>query len=143
MSVGRICTRIVHLARPDESVRVAAQRMQQKGVGTLIVAAREGEPLGIVTDRDLVLRCLAAGLDPEQTRVEAVMSRPVIAVGEATPIEDALRRMSGRSIRRLVVTDEQGGLAGILALDDVAELLVEESESIGRLLRHRPNATED
>ena len=138
MSAGRICVRTVQVASPQESVRDAARRMREADVGTLIVVDAERRPLGVVTDRDVVLRCVAEGRDPDATAVAAVMTGPAACVGEATAIEEALRRMAAASARRLVVTDDEGRLAGILALDDVLDLLIEESEAIGRLLRRRP-----
>lgn len=137
MSVGRICVRTVYLTKPEETVRQASRRMAEADVGTLVVVDERGDPVGVVTDRDVVLRCLAADQDPDETQVAAVMTHPALCVPESMPIEDALKRMSGIPARRLVVTDEKGRLAGILALDDVVELLVEEAGAIGRLL-HRP-----
>jgi CBS domain-containing protein len=138
MSAGRICVRTVHVASAKESVREAARRMRDAGVGTLIVLDDERRPIGVVTDRDVVLRCVAETRDPEATSVATVMSAPVLCVGESTPIEEALRRMAGIPARRLPVTDDAGRLVGLLALDDVLDLLVEEAEVIGRLLRGRP-----
>ncbi len=137
MSAGSLCVRTVHVARAEESAREAARRMRDQDVGTLVVVDEKRHPLGIVTDRDLALRCLAEEGDPDTTRVGAVMTAPVACVSESTPIEEALRRMAGSSVRRLAVTDEAGQLAGLLALDDVVELLVEEAEAIGRLLQRR------
>jgi CBS domain-containing protein len=137
MTAGRICVRSVHIAEPEESVRKAARRMAEADVGTLIVVDPERNPLGVVTDRDVALRCVAKGLNPDETAVSEVMTAPVLSVYESTPIEEALRRMAGISARRLAVTDAEGHLVGILALDDVVELLVEEAESIGRLLQRR------
>jgi len=138
MSAGRICVRTVHVAAPDESVREAALRMREADVGALIVVNDERSPIGIVTDRDIALRCVAERRDPDATPVAALMTAPVHSIAEATPIEEALRRMAGLAARRLAVTDAAGHLVGILALDDVLELLVEEAEAIGRLLRRRP-----
>ncbi len=137
MSAGRICVREVHIASPDESVREAARRMRESDVGTLIVVDDKRNPMGILTDRDVALRCVAEERDPDTTPVAAVMTAPVMCVSESTPIEEALQRMAGIAARRLAVTDEDGCLAGLLALDDVVELLAEEAESIGRLLRRR------
>ena len=67
------------------------------------------------------------------------MTAPAVCVRETTPIEDALSRMLASPARRLVVTDDAGRLVGILALDDVAELLAEESGQIGRLLARLPH----
>jgi CBS domain-containing protein len=97
----------------------------------------------VLTDRDIALRCVAEGRDPETTAVAALMSAPALCVHESTPIESALARMAGAPARRLVVVDDAGQLVGILALDDVLELLAEEAASIGRLLagrrRRRPD----
>ncbi len=136
MSVGRICSRVVATATPEESVRVAARRMVRNDVGTLVVVEGGGvtRPVGLVTDRDIAIRCVAADLDPDQTPIATIMSAPVQSVGEHTPIEEAIQRMANRAIRRLVVTGDQGFLVGLLSLDDVVRLLTEEAGSIGRLL---------
>jgi CBS domain-containing protein len=112
--------------------------MREADVGTLLVVDDARRPIGVVTDRDVVLRCVAEGRDPETTALTTVMTAPVLCVLESTPIEEALRRMARIPARRLAVTDEAGRLVGILALHDVLELLVEEAEAIGRLLRRRP-----
>ena len=136
MSAGRICSRTVVLAAPDEHVADAAARMEREGVGTLVVTDDDARPLGILTDRDVALRCVGRGLDSHATEVGDVMTAPVRTVPEATPIEDALSYMASGGHRRLVVTeDDDGALAGILALADVLDLLVEEAATIGRILR--------
>ena len=142
MSAGRICSRVVVTASPNESIRVAAQHMAEKDVGTSVVVdpSRVPEAVGIITDRDLAMRCIAGRLDPDQTQISKVMTAPVQSVDEETPIEEALSRMAGAATRRLVVTGKGRSLIGILSLDDVLELLVEEAASIGRLLeKQRPN----
>lgn len=134
MSVGRICVRSVQVAEPGESVRAIAQRMAEAGTGTVVVLDADRRAVGMLTDRDIALRCVAKGLDPEVTEVASVMSQPITSVRESTPIEDALGRMLGARSRRLVVTDEASRLVGLLALDDVLALLAEEARTIGRLL---------
>lgn len=135
MSVGRICMRSVVLASPDETAADAAARMEEQGVGTLVVTDEEDRPLGILTDRDVALRCVGRGLDPFATEVEDVMTAPARTVSEDAVIEDALALMASGGHRRLVVTDDEERLIGILSVDDVLDLLVEEAESIGRILR--------
>lgn len=135
MSIGRICVRQVHVADPDESLVQAARRMRETGVGALVVVDAERRPVGILTDRDLALRCVAEGCDPARTAVGSAMTVPVATALESTPIEDGIARMSGVPARRLVVVDADDHLVGVLALDDVLELLVEEMETIGRLVR--------
>lgn len=135
MSVGRICIRSVILAGRDESVADAAMRMEREGVGTLVVTDELDRPVGILTDRDVALRCVGQGMDPTATEVADVMTAPVDTVPEDSAIEDALSLMAAAGHRRLVVTDEEDRLVGILAMDDVLDLLVEEVESIGRILQ--------
>ena len=139
MSAGRICSRVVVTALPDEFVRIAARRMAQHDVGTLVVVGGNGirEPIGIVTDRDIAVRCVADGLDPDTTPVSKVMTQPVRVIDENMPIEHAILRMAEAAARRLVVTGRKDELVGILSLDDVVGLLVEEMAPIGRLLEQQ------
>jgi CBS domain-containing protein len=125
------------VASPDEAVRAAAERMADANVGTVVVMSDDGKPMGILTDRDIALRCVAEGRDPDATDVRSVMTQPVTCVHESTAIEDALSGMTGAGARRLAVVDDEERLVGILALDDVLELLAEEFTTIGKLLRQR------
>ncbi len=135
MSVGKICTRVVATASPDETVLEVARRMDEFNVGTVPVVNASNEPVGIVTDRDIALRCVAGEHDPEATPVSVIMTRSVRTVHESVPIEQALRTMAGAETRRLVVTGDEGKVVGLLSVDDVVELLTEEAEAIGELIR--------
>jgi CBS domain-containing protein len=122
-------------ASSQETVRVAAQRMSTNDVGTLVVLdGGEVGPIGIITDRDMVLRCLAPGLDPDRTPISSIMTRPVHTVSEQAPIEEALRTMAQVGTRRLVVLGEIGRPVGVLSLDDLLDVLADEAGAIGRLL---------
>lgn len=139
MTVGRLCTREVFFARPEETVEEAAGRMLDNNVGSLVIIDEETRPVGILTDRDLAVRVVARDLVAQKTRVEDVMTRQPETVPETLSLEVALERMKGGRRRRLIVVDEEGRLEGILTLDDMLALLVEEFESIGALLkRQRP-----
>lgn len=142
MSVGRICSRVVATATPEETLRVAARRMLRNEVGTLVVVEGHGDnhPVGLLTDRDITLRCVAGDLDPDKTTIATGMTAPVHLVGEDTPIEEALGRMARVGTRRLVVTGAEGRLAGILSLDDVLDLLVSEAKCIGEVLEKQQPA---
>ncbi len=135
MSVGRICTRTVASATANETVAEVARRMAEYNVGTVAVVDDARTPIAIVTDRDITLRAVAAGHDPETTPVSVIMTREVRTVDEAVPIEQALKTMAGAGTRRLIVTGPEGKLAGLVAIDDVLDLLAEEVESIGKVLR--------
>lgn len=134
MSVNKIVQRDVDIIQATDSVRVAANRMQQRTVGSLVVVDRNQAPLGILTDRDLVLRVMAEGRDPDTTMVAEVMTCPVASVEEDAPIESAIRVMRQGCFRRLPVTNKSGRLAGLVSLDDILLLLSEEFRDIGDLV---------
>jgi CBS domain-containing protein len=101
MSVGRIAVRAVSTGYPAESVRAAAKRMKAHGVGATVVIDDDVRPIGIVTDRDVALRCVAEERDPDLTQLGDIMSTPVSAVTE-----------DGRRVRRHRRADRQAG-AGV------------------------------
>ena len=134
MSAGNICRRDVDTAKYDESVFDTARRMRDRQVGTVIVVD-EKRPIGILTDRDLTVRVLAAGLDPQTTRVSEVMTPSPTTIQEEDAIATALGCMRSGRFRRLPVVARDGSLLGILALDDVLVLMAEELAEVGPLLR--------
>ena len=138
---GAICVRSVQVAWTEETVRAVTRRMAKADVGTVVVVGEGRRPVGILTDRDVTLRCVAQDRDPDTTEVGAVMSAPPACIPESTPIEEALSRMAAEKVRRLVVVDDAQALVGIVALDDVLELLAEEAQTIGRLLARRVRAS--
>lgn len=143
MSVGRICTRYVDLADPEETVQAAARRMLERKVGTLVILDQAKRPVGLLTDRDLVLRVLAQGQDPRQTSVGEVMTKEPKTVTEGTPIEQALALMRSGAFRRLPVVGGDGTLVGLVSLDDILSLLAEELREVGTLVeREMPSGTE-
>ena len=141
MSIGRICVREVDTANPNESVTVAAERMHDRAVGTLVVVNDTAQVVGIVTDRDLVSRVLARGLSPSETSVGEVMTVGPKTISEWTQIEPALLIMRTGRFRRIPVVDHDNKLVGLITLDDILMLLAEEFSQIGRLLtRETPRA---
>ena len=141
MTVGAFCTRQVDLADPHEAVRVAADRMRQRNVGTLVVLDAEKRPLGIITDRDLVTRVLAEDRDPLGTLVRDVMTEVPRTIEESASLSTALHLMSIGTFRRIPVVDDEGRLVGLIGLDDVLHLLAEEMTEVGKLLeREGPRA---
>lgn len=134
MTVVRICQRNVDTARADESVRTAAQRMGTRNVGTLVVMNEFDRPVGILTDRDVAVRVVGQGRDPYATTVESVMTADLETVQENVSIENALRRMRKRGVRRLPVTNEAGTCVGIVSLDDILAHLARDFAVLGRLL---------
>lgn len=136
MTAGQLCSRVLATASPDESVRTAARRMAEFDVGALVVV-RENQvtrAVGFVTDRDIMLRCVAEQLDPDQATVAQIMARPVFRVRDETPVSEAIAKMAAAGTRRLVVTAEGERVAGILTLDDILAHMAQEGSAIGKLL---------
>ena len=103
-----------------ETVAVAARTLARYNIGALPVCGSDGRVCGLVTDRDLVTRCLAAGYNPTQTRVEQVMSGNVVGISGDMDTREAARLMAGKQVRRLPVL-EQGKLQGMVSLGDLAK----------------------
>jgi CBS domain-containing protein len=133
MNVGEICSRDVDLVDLDETARDAARRMLERQVGTLL-ALEGGRPVGIVTDRDVALRVVAADRAAAATPVREIVSRPVRSVVESASLEDAIAAFRAGACRRLAVVDAAGALVGIVALDDVLSVFADDLRRIAGLL---------
>jgi CBS domain-containing protein len=130
MLVRDVMTAQVATATLRSSVADIARMMASVESGAVPVTD-EGKVVGLVTDRDLVLRVMAEGL-PFDTPVSEVMTRDVETCGEDETVADAAARMGSRQIRRLVVVGERGDLTGILSLGDIA--LEYGAKAVGRTL---------
>lgn len=135
MSVSQICIRDVDLADPDEPVQVAAARLRDRCVGSLVVCDNNGHPIGVLTDRDIAIRVVAECLDPNDTLVSDVMSVAPTCIDESTSVEIALRTMRQGPHRRLAVVNARRELVGVVSLDDILSLLADDFREIGGLLR--------
>lgn len=134
MTLARIAKRIVDTAEPTETARTAAKRMDSRNVGALVVVDAEGRPAGILTDRDLAIRVLAAGKDPDTTKVRDVWTPDPATIRVDLAVEEALARMRARGVRRLPMVDDDGLLIGIVTLHDILGLIVEDFWELGGLL---------
>jgi CBS domain-containing protein len=138
MPIGEICSRDVVFIAPGESVAQAARLMREHHIGSVVVVDRTNaglRPLGIVTDRDVAVGVVALGLDPEATPVEVAMHGSVAAVAEDTGVAEAVARMRSEGVRRLPVVDKSGRLVGLLAADDLIDLLAEEMSGLAGMLQ--------
>lgn len=139
MPISEICNREVVIVQPDDTALEAAKLMRQHHVGdVLVVEVRGGKhiPVGIVTDRDLVVELMAPQLDPEAITVRDIMAPDLVAVKEDIGIYEAIEHMHAKGVRRLPVVDADGSLIGILTLDDLIELLAEEMAALAKLVKH-------
>jgi len=136
MRIGELCTREVVYCERTTGVVELAQLMRRHHVGDLIVVdRRDGKllPVGIVTDRDLTVEVLAQRLDPDSLTAGDLMRRGLVTAKETEQVHDAIERMRTKGVRRLPVVDDQGGLIGVLSVEDVTELLAEELTETTRI----------
>ena len=119
----------------DTSLRDCAQAMREKHVGSLVlVDPGSRRPLGIVTDRDIVVEAVAVGLDPMTITAGDIAAKPVVTVRDDEDVLEALARMRENGVRRLPVTGADGQLAGVLSLDDLLAAMSEQFDSIMRVM---------
>lgn len=122
MSLKNLVERELISCNPDTSVQEVARMMDDKDVGAIVVLDG-GKPIGIVTDRDLVVRCIVEGKECKDTRVRDVMTDDVETVSIDQGIFDVVRIMKESQIRRLPVVDDKGKCVGLLSFGDIFALL--------------------
>ena len=115
--VSDIMTRSVVTIEIGKSVREAVDMMNKKEIGCLVVT-KEGGPVGIVTERDVLKKIVVEGRDPEKTRIEELMSRPLITGSPNMTLEEAAKLLVLRRIKKLPIL-EKGKLVGIITLFDI------------------------
>jgi CBS domain-containing protein len=119
MKIKEVMTSGVECVRPDTTLQEAASRMKSLNVGPLPVC-EDDRPVGIVTDRDIVVRAISEGRDPRTTHVQDVMTRDVATVKETDDVKEAAQLMKDRQIRRVVVVGANQKVVGIVSLGDIA-----------------------
>jgi CBS domain-containing protein len=141
MNIGELCNRSPVTVRRSDELIGAAQLMREKHIGYLVVVEpgvpdQSFRPVGVVTDRDIVVSVVARETDPRALRVGDVMTRQPVTVGAAEPLEKALHEMRRIGVRRLPVVGQRGELIGVLSLDDVLGVLAGELQSIAGSIRN-------
>lgn len=143
MSVGEVCNREVIICRAEEPLAAAVALMRNRHVGCVVIVesgVQEPRPIGILTDRDIVIRVLAETRDLNSIRVADVMSHDLVTAKQEDTILDAIELMRDKGVRRIPILNPQGGLTGILTVDDVVELLAEQLTDLvklcGREIQH-------
>lgn len=125
----------------EETVQGAALLMRKNHVGDLVVVEQDGGesrvPVGIVTDRDIVVSVIALGLDPSSLLVGDIMSDDLLTTSEDDDVYETIERMRYRGIRRVPVVNAAGGLTGIVSADDLLEFLAEEMGELSRIASHQ------
>jgi CBS domain-containing protein len=127
------CTANVVCCGPQTTVLQAASLMRHRHVGDLVVVddpENEGIPLGVVTDRDIVVEVLGNGLDPAKTTVGSLMHTPVVIAQESEDTNQVIERMRAHGVRRLPVVANEGEVVGIITLNDLLRLFVADANSL-------------
>lgn len=119
MKIGELMTAPAIHIEPEESVEVAARTLERYNIGALPVCKEDGSVCGMVTDRDIVTRCLASNRSPEKTTIAQIMTGRVLSVSPETEIGAAAHLMAREQVRRLPVIRE-GKLCGMVSLGDIA-----------------------
>ena len=126
MKVSQCCKHDVVVASPKDDLAHAAQIMRDKHVGFLIVVEGGGDrrvPIGVVTDRDIVVQVIAREVEPRNLVIGDVMTRAPVYCKETDDMEDVIKRMEGAGIRRMPVVNDRGGLTGVFAIDDAIMMM--------------------
>jgi len=142
MPIGDVCIRDVVIAGKNTSVQEAALLMRRNHVGDLVITEVNPDgrqiPVGIVTDRDIVLSVIATSLDPAVYTVADLVARDLVTVSEDQGVFESIQHMRANGVRRMPVVDRQGGLVGIISVDDVVQLLSEEMSLLAKLISREP-----
>ncbi len=140
MYVSQLCNSNVITARPTDEVTTAAQLMRQHHVGYLVVvepevAGAHAAPVGVITDRDIVVSIVALGADPRTLTVGDVMTAKPVTIYELDSIEMAVQEMRRIGVRRLPVVGKLGELKGVLSLDEVLDAVSRELRDLAGAIR--------
>ena len=141
MHIGQICTRSLVTCNRDTSAAELARKMRDQHVADVLVVEERGgrfTPVGLVTDRDLVVEVIARDRDPGQVRAAELMCTDLETALDSEFVYDAIWHMRKRQILRLPVVDAHGALVGVLTADDVAEFLASELTEVARLRKRNP-----
>jgi CBS domain-containing protein len=133
MPLKDLCKLPLITLSPEAKITEAAKLMQESKVGSVIITQDE-KPVGILTDRDIVVRVIAPRKDPSTTPISEVMTRNVVVANESSGTWDVIQLMKHHGVRRFPVVSGSGKLTGIIALDDLIELLGEELSALGRAI---------
>lgn len=139
MPIGEFCNREMVFATRKTTIPAAAQLMRKGHVGDLVVVDLingRRVPVGIVTDRDIVIEIVAQSLDLNDFSVGDIMSPQLVTVHESEGVFETIELMRSKGIRRIPVVDLEGSLEGIISADDILDLLAEELTELAKVSPH-------
>ena len=138
MKIGECCNREVVIAERNTEILEAAKMMKKHHVGDLVIVEKRNgltRPVGILTDRDLVVEVMAQEVPPREVTTADVMSLEIATVREEEGVWETLEKMRDAGVRRMPVVDQDESLVGLITLDDLLELLTEALDNMTRLIK--------
>lgn len=139
-TLGRF-ERIVATATLDDTVHSVAVQMRAQHVGCVVVV-RDGHPVGMLTDRDIVLRVVAEGLDPRAVLVSSIVTYEAATVLRTDGFETVMRIMREHGVRRVPIVDDAGRITGIVTTDDLVTLIGRELSALGEAISSNVDGSE-
>jgi CBS domain-containing protein len=133
MTVFDCCQRNVVSVTPEASVSFVTGLMKDKNIGCVVVTSKD-RPVGIVTDRDIVLRRVTTQEDPDQISIDSLMTRDIVTIRGDAGIFEAIQQMKTAGVRRMPVVDLKGHLVALLTVDDIIRLIAREMADIARII---------
>ena len=137
-TIGAVCSRDVVFTTRDATVAATAMLMRQNHVGCIVVVEQlnggKRLPVGMVTDRDIVVEVIAPGLDVETITAGDIMSTELVTVAESEGLLETMEIMRYKGVRRIPVVDNNGQLVGIASIDDLLEVLAEELSELAKIV---------
>ena len=137
MKLKELCTPDVASCTAEISALHAARLMRDHHVGDLVILdenSEDGTPIGIVTDRDIVVEVLARDRDPATVTLREIMRVPLVIARASEEVEQALERMRAHGVRRVPMLDDDGKLAGIVSLDDLLRRLAADAAALTEVI---------
>jgi CBS domain-containing protein len=142
MTLKTICNREVLIAQKRDSLVEAAKLMREFHAGSIVIIEKRnglGYPVGIVTDRDIVIELIAKEADINSVTLGDVMCREITVAKENDDVNETIKIMRQKGIRRLPVVDDNGALIGIVTLDDLIDLIAEQLKDLAELIGKQQN----
>lgn len=128
MKCKDIMTKYIKMCRPECTVKDSTQIMKDQNCGAVPIVDDNNKVVGIVTDRDIAIKCILEEKDASRTKISEVMTKKVITCREDEDIDEAIRKMKDNKIRRIPIVDKNNVLLGMVSLGDIAVITSEEHE---------------
>lgn len=137
MTLKTLCNREVLIAGKEDGILEAAKLMRDYHAGNVVIVEDKNgarHPVGIVTDRDIVIELIAKNIDTDSVKLGDLMCRDIVIAQEDDDVFDAMKMMRQKGIRRLPVVDKAGALVGIITVDDLIDLVAEQVSDLAGII---------